>query len=241
MENPNHNIDTHTNSHTPLYKAVGEVAALWALANVGYYVILPLFGFQLNYNLAPIVIAGYFLLWAIISTVLFWDLFKRNTTEKHRIWIYGILSLASAALIWGMLYLFSSLPILQISHLSFDIDILFSTPWYFLPKSFEILVQQILIAVLVLEFYSRFNSLKETIISYAICFGGAHILLFSINGAPTLYALTMIVGSVLSALMFPYLILRIRGGFIYAYVIHLVFYILIATLLRTLPLYGFVF
>lgn len=234
-----HQNNVNNPNPTPLYKIIGEVAALWTLANVGYYVALPLFGFQLNYSSAPIVIAGYFFVWAMISTFFFWDLFRKSVQRKNRIWLYGILSLASAALIWGMLYLFSSLPLLQTSHLPFDPDILFSTPWYFLPKSIEVLVQQILIAILVLEFYSRFNSLKETIISYAICFGGAHILLFSLNGAPTPYALMMILGSLLSSLVFPYLILRVRGGFIYTYVIHLVFYIILATILRTLPIYGY--
>jgi hypothetical protein len=219
---------------------MGEIAALWTLANVGYYIVLPLFGYQLSYNSAPIVISGYFLLWALISTAYFWNLFKKNVAKNYHIWIYGILSLGSAALIWGLLYLFSFLPILQGPHLSAYTDILFATPWYFLPKSIEILVQQVLITVLVLEFYSRFNSLKETIGSYAICFGGAHIILFSINGTPTLYAITMIVGSLLSALIFPYLILRVRGGFVYSYMIHLIFYILLAMLLRTLPLYGYI-
>lgn len=234
-------INTDNNIHAPLYIVLGEIAALWVLANVGYYVILPVLGYQLSYNSAPIVIAGYFLLWALISTAYFWNLLKKNVIKKHHIWIYGILSLGSAALIWGLLYLFSFLPILRIPQLPFNTDILFSTPWYFLPKSIEILVQQILITVLVLELYFRFNSLKETVIGYAICFGGAHILLFSINGAPTPYALLMIVGSLLSALIFPYLILRVRGGFIYAYTIHLVFYIILATLLRTFPLYSYVF
>ncbi|KKR02442.1 MAG: hypothetical protein UT29_C0002G0004 [Candidatus Yanofskybacteria bacterium GW2011_GWA1_39_13] len=241
MEQSKLNTHIENKSHAPLYKTLGEVAALWTVANVGYYTILPLFGLRLSYNSAPIVIAVYFLLWAIVSTLFFWDLFKKNVTKKQNIWLYGTLSLGSAGLIWGMLYFFSFLPALEVPILSFNTDILFSTPWYFLPKSIEILVQQILIAVLVLEFYSRFNSLKETVISYAICFGLAHVLLFSINGAPTTYALMMIAGSVLSALIFPYLILRIRGGFIYAYVIHLVFYIILATILRTLPLYGYVF
>lgn len=235
------NINNENKIDTPLYKIVGEVAALWTLANVGYYVALPLFGYQLSYNSAPIVIAGYFLLWALISTLYFWKVFRKNVAKESHIWLYGGLSLVSAILIWGLLYLFSFLPAPQGLLLSFNTDILFSTPWYFLPKSIEILVQQILIAVLVLEFYSRFNSLKETAVSYAISFGLAHVLLFSINGAPTPYALMMIAGSVLSALIFPYLILRVQGGFIYAYVIHLIFYILVATLLRTLPLYGYVF
>lgn len=234
------NINTDNNNlYVPLYKVVGEIAALWTLANVGYYVILPVLDYQLSYNSAPIVIAGYFLLWALISTLYFWNLLKKNVAKNYHIWVYGILSLGSAALIWGLLYLFSFLPIQQGPNLSAYTDILFATPWYFLPKSIEILVQQILITVLVLEFYSRFNSLKETAVSYAICFGGAHILLFSINGAPTLYALMMTVGSVLSALVFPYLILRVRRGFVYSYMIHLVFYILLAMLLRTLPLYGY--
>jgi len=233
-------IKTDKNIHAPLYIVLGEIAALWVLANVGYYTILPIFGYQLSYNSAPIVIAGYFLLWALISIVNFWELFKKHFKAKYHIWTYGILSLGSAALIWGLLYLFSFLPILKGPHLAPYTDILFATPWYFLPKSVEILVQQTLIAVLILEFYFRFNSLKETIISYAICFGGAHVLLFYIGSAPTQYAVIMTLGSLLSSLIFPYLILRVRGGFVYSYMIHLVFYILLAILLHTWPLPGYI-
>jgi hypothetical protein len=233
-------INTDNNTHAPLHKVLGEIAAFWVLANVGYYVILPMLGYQLSYNSAPIVIAAYFLLWALISTAYFWELFKNHFTAKYKIWTYSILSLGSAALIWGLLYLFSSLPIPHGPNLAPYTDILFATPWYFLPKSTEILVQQILISVLLLEFSLRFNSLKETIIGYAICFGGAHVLLFYIGNAPIPYAIIMIAGSLLSALIFPYLILRVRGGFVYSYMIHLIFYILLAILLHTWPLHGYV-
>ena len=233
-------INTDNKTHAPLYIVLGEIVALWVLANVGYYIILPMLGYQLSYNSAPIVIACYFLLWALISIVNFWELFKKHFRAKYHIWTYGILSLGSAGLIWGLLYLFSFLPILKGPHLAPYTDILFATPWYFLPKSVEILVQQILIASLILEFKFRFNSLKDTIISYAICFGGAHVILYYISSAPIQFAVIMTVSSLLSALIFPYLILQVRGGFVYSYMIHLIFYILLAILLHTWPLPGYV-
>lgn len=225
----------HPDADTPLYWVLGEVAALWAIVNAGYYMLQPLFGLELSYNSSPFVIAGYYAVWVAISLAYFWDLFKKKVTVKYHIWLYGLLSLSSAGAIVGLLYIFSQLPILQgISSAPYT-DILFATPWYFLPKSIEILIQQILIAVMVLELSFHFPTLREIKIAYAVCFGGAHVLLFSITGAPTPHAAMMITGSVLSALIFPPLILRVRGGFVYAYMIHLLFYILLAIILRTLP------
>ncbi len=37
--------------HRPLYTVLGEIAALWAIANFGYFILFPSFGFDLSYNL----------------------------------------------------------------------------------------------------------------------------------------------------------------------------------------------
>ncbi len=179
------------------------------------------------------------MIWAAISIAYFWPIFKRRLPSKHSIWISGGLSLGLAGLAWVLLYILSRLPAVQGTLHAPYTDLLFANSWYFLPKALEILAQQILITVLVFELYHRFKSLKEVIIGYAICFGGAHILLYSITGAPTLYALIMIVASVLSALIFPYFILKIRGGLVYTYAIHLIFYIILGILFHTWALPGY--
>ncbi len=213
----------------------GEMAGLWLFANLGYFLIFPALGLGLSYNTSPIVIAVYFLSWAGITLFYFWDLFALWLPVRNQIWLYVVLSLGFGALVWGLLYVFSFLPALSGFHLTPSTDILFANPWYFLPKSAEVLMQQLLITVLVLVLSFRLHSLKKVIIGFAFCFGGAHLLLFSIPDTVTAYALIMTIGSFLSALVFPYLIVRVRGGFVYSYAIHLLFYIFLAMLLHAWP------
>lgn len=222
----------HGGSQDPLYIVLGELIGLWLLANAGYYLILPALGFDLSYNSAPILIAIYFFVWAGVALFYYRNLFTKWLTVEHRIWVHILWSLGFAALIWGLLYELAQLPIPTGIRLAPYTDILFATSWYFLPKSMEVLVQQILITVLVLDLSFRFHSLKKVILGYAVCFGGAHVILFLLNGTPTSYALFMTTGAVLSSLVFPYFILRVQQGFVYTYTIHLVFYIVLAMLLH---------
>ncbi len=219
----------------PLHMIFGEMAGLWLFANLGYFLIFPALGLGLSYNTSPIVIAVYFLSWAGITLFYFWDLFALWLPVRNQIWLYVVLSLGFGALVWGLLYVFSFLPALNGFHLTPSTDILFANPWYFLPKSAEVLMQQLLITVLVLVLSFRLHSLKKVIVGFALCFGGAHLLLFSIPDTVTAYALIMTIGSFLSALVFPYLIVRVRGGFVYSYAIHLLFYIFLAMLLHAWP------
>ena len=227
-------------SKSPLHLVLGELIGLWLLANAGYYLILPALGFDLSYNSAPILIALYFLLWAGVALFYYRNIFTRWLTVEHRIWVHIVWSLGFAALIWGLLYEFAQLPILTGIRLAPYTDILFATSWYFLPKSAEVLVQQILITVLVLDLSYRFHSFKKVVFGYAALFGGAHVILFVLNGTPTPYAVLMTTGAVLSALVFPYFILRVKEGFVYTYTIHLVFYIVLAMLLHAWPPPGYI-
>ncbi|MDO8742176.1 MAG: hypothetical protein Q7J45_01380 [bacterium] len=227
-------------SKSPLHLVLGELIGLWLLANAGYYLILPALGFDLSYNSAPILIALYFLLWAGVALFYYRNIFTRWLTVEHRIWVHIVWSLGFAALIWGLLYEFAQLPILTGIRLAPYTDILFATSWYFLPKSAEVLVQQILITVLVLDLSYRFHSFKKVVLSYMACFGGAHVILFLLNGTPTPYAVLMTTGAVLSSLVFPYFILRVKEGFVYTYTIHLVFYIVLAMLLHAWPPPGYI-
>ena len=118
-------------------------------------------------------------------------------------------------------------------------DLVFATPWYFLPKAVEILVQQLLITLVIIELFYKYNSLRKVIIGYIICFGGAHIILFLVNGAPAPYAIFITASAFLTSFIFPWLTIRVRSGFVYAYSIHFAFYILLAMLLHAFPPPGY--
>ncbi|MCE9628850.1 MAG: hypothetical protein K8Q91_02520 [Candidatus Vogelbacteria bacterium] len=223
----------------PLYKVLGQITILWSGANIGYYWLLPLFGYQLSYNSTPIIIALYFLIFAVISIFLFWDLFSSWVEPDYHIWLYILLSLGFSATISVLLYGFSFLPVLQGFRFPPYTDILFATPWYFLPKATDILLQQVLITALILAFHFRFECLKKVAVGYILIFGGAHIILFILNSSPTPYAIFMTLGSIVSGLFFPYLLIRVRGGFVYNYVIHFSFYLILATTLHLLPPPGY--
>ncbi len=230
---------THNRLADPPHIIFGELTGLWMLANAGHFLIFPALGLGLSYNTAPISIAVYFFLWAGITLFYFRDLFLQWLPKDKPIGRYVLSSLGCGALVWGLLYLFSFLPILRGLNLAPFTDILFASPWYFLPKSAEVLMQQMLITVLVLELHFRLHSFKKVVTGYAALFGGAHVLFYLVNGAPTEYAAIMTIGALLSAFVFPHLILRVRGGLMYSYTIHLLFYIFLAVLLHAWPPPGY--
>lgn len=219
-------------NHVPLYALLGDIAALWTITSVGYYFLLPVFGFSLSYNAAPVVISGYYIFWAVVSVMVFWNFFEDWIEFEHRVWIYAALSLGFAGAVWGGLYTLAHLPAVYNTSFRAAADILTATPWYFLPKAVEILVQQVLVAALVLALWAHFRSFHEVRLGYAIIFGGAHVALFMLNSAPTAYAALMTIGAICSTFIFPYLILRVKSGFIYAYMIHFMFYVTLALALR---------
>lgn len=226
--------DTEDNIKAPLYVVLGRIAGFWIMANAGYFLLFPIFGVELSYNESPIIFAAYFAIWAAISAYDFRELFETLLSARSRIWKYAALSLFCAALVWMLLYVLSLIPQLTGPVLAPYSDLLFATPWYFLPKSIEVLMQQILITALIFALAVRFHSLKKIMIGYAATFGLAHLLLF-VAGAPGPYVSIMTAAALISTLVFPYLILRVRGGFVIAYSVHLIFYIVLAMILHSWP------
>ncbi len=226
-------------SKETLVRSVFDVFALWILVNVGYFTLFPAIGYELDYNSSPIAIAAYFLLCAGFCIYYFWPLFNHSITLDARIRTESVMSLGLAALISALLYGLSHLPTLSgPSNVPYT-DILLSTPWYFMPKMAEILLQQILVAVLVLKLFERLQSLYLTIIWYSVIFGGGHVLLFAFTDASSEHATFMTLGALASSFVFPYLLLRVRGGFLYTYTIHVLFYIGLALILHTWPPPGY--
>lgn len=217
-----------------LFQTLGEAAGVWMVANAGYYVVLPALGFSLNYNTAPFIIAGYFFVWFIIAVTAFRDIL-RTLLFENRLWVYAATILAAGIVVPALLVQLSQLPIPHSSNPSYYSDILFATPWYFLPKVADILLQQTLIATIILALAAHIRSLKTLSYTYAVLFGGAHVVLFLLSDTPSAYAAMMTGGALVSAAIFPYLILRVRSGFVYTFSIHLLFYLVLVLALHTWP------
>lgn len=216
-------------SKAPLYEVIGVIAAFWTIALTGHHILLPALGFSDSYNLSPIANAVYYALFSLLATAYFWRLFRSWATSGTAVWRdLGLSLVAAISIVFGVVFLTTISP----SDVVVPVELFFATPWYFLPKSFDVLFQQILISTLILELYARTRSLQYTLTLYALLFVGAHIALFSWNNAPFLYAAPITLWSLASTFVFPYLLLRVPSGFVYNYSIHLASYIVLATILH---------
>jgi|SRR3989344_3473729 len=89
-------------------------------------------------------------------------------------------------------------------------------------KSMDILAQQLFVVLLVLFLQDAGLSFKQIILSFALVFGIVHLpLIFLERGWPSWY---FTIGSILSAILFPILIIKVHYGFVYSYIVHWIFY-----------------
>lgn len=214
-----------------LVKTLGHIIVLWAGVLVGYYVLLPYLGLDIGYNSHPFLVADYYAAWSLATFLAFERIFLAHLPQARRLRLDSVLSaffvVAASIFLWA----FSFLSAPHIPSLEPATDLLLATPWYFLPKSIEIFLQQLLIAAFVFELDRQRYALQTIIITYALAFGAAHtLLIFTGSFPPTVLIMTL--GAILSAAVFPYLLLRVRHGFLYSYVIHWAFYALMALALR---------
>lgn len=173
--------------------------------------------------------AAYFLVLAGITVILF-----HNTVPPIR----DILTRLSAVVLAFMICLHVSVYYLsrrflrkpramierhpQEFFLTFDYRYLFS-------KTFEVLFQQIMIAVLVLTIARMTGNIVHIILIYAFIFSTAHIPMMKMFGDQAQsFAWFYVASAIASSLIFPPLIIKVNGGLVYAYVIHSFFYTLLA-------------
>ena|SRR3989338_1920912 len=93
-------------------------------------------------------------------------------------------------------------------------------------KSFDLFSQQVFIVLLAFFLKEAGLTIKEIIVAFALIFGIVHApLIWLDKGWPAWY---FTVFAVLSAIVFPLLILKVNYGFVYSYIVHMVFYTLTA-------------
>jgi len=158
-----------------------------------------------------------------LVAVVTWPRFASWDTFDSRLASYLVWSASFGGCILFAAYVLPYLPPVHWKESWTPPDVVLASPLYFLPKSMEILFQQLLIVALVLALSAQRCSLHRISISSALIFGGAHVLL-AFGGVPIGYVIRFMLSAALFGLLFPYLILRVRNGFAYSYVIHWVYY-----------------
>jgi hypothetical protein len=210
-----------------------QIAAIWSVSDIGFYFLLPVLGQQPSYNAASIASALYYVFWIGIAVITFWPLYTswalytKWTTFENRWTSYAVWSFALAGCILFATYLLPMLPAPQWTQSWSPPEVRDATPWYFLPKSIEILLQQLLVLALVLALAAQRYSLKKISVYCAVAFGIAHILL-AFTGVPPGYVVRFMVAATAFGFAFPYLILRVPNGLLYAYIVHWLYYALTA-------------
>lgn len=200
------------------------IAVLWLAADAGYFYLLPAFGLNGSYSASSIPIAIYYALWVVIAIAVFWRVYRAWwTTCENRLGTYILFSIAFAALTLFPGYALPLLPPINWAEPWTPPEIVFATPWYFLPKSVEILFQQLLVVAMVVAFSGRQSALWTTSVSCALLFGAIHILV-ALQDVPLGYVVRLVVVGSAFGLVFPYLILRMRNGLVYAYIAHWSYY-----------------
>jgi hypothetical protein len=206
-----HEIDARK---AQLVWAIAQIAAIWTVSDAGYYFLLPAFGVAPNYNAGSVAVSLYYGFWIGIAVITFWPLYRTS---------YIVWSLSFAACIFFAAYVLPSLPAIKWTESWNPPDVRVATASYFLPKSIEILFQQLLVVALVLALSAQRYSIRTISIYCALVFGASHILL-AFGGVPWGYVIRFMVSAAAFGFVFPYLILRVPNGLAYSYVIHWAYY-----------------
>lgn len=212
-----------------LFWTLAQIAAIWTISDVGYYYLLPALGAQPNYNGGSVAITLYYVFWIGITVITFWPVYAswprygKWATFENQITSYLVWSLSFAACLLFAAYVLPLLPSIHWKESWSPPELVFATPWYFLPKSIDILFQQLLVVALVLAMAAQHYSIRKISVYCAIVFGAAHVLLM-FGGVPIGYVIRFMISAAAFGFLFPYLILRVPNGLAYSYVVHWLYY-----------------
>jgi hypothetical protein len=228
---PNYlSVRTRVSKKALLRWTLALIAGIWMVSDVGYYFVLPALGHKPDYNDGPIAALLYYGFWTGFTVIMFWPVYAmwpryaKWATFENRLASIVVWSLAFVGAVLFVAYVVPTLP-------QFDWhdewgtppELPLATPWYFLPKSIEILFQQLLVVALVLTLAAEKYSLRRISLYSAALFGAAHLLL-AFGSVPWGYVARFAMLAAVFGLAFPYLILRVPNGFAYSYVVHWGYY-----------------
>ncbi|KJS20517.1 MAG: hypothetical protein VR78_01450 [Hoeflea sp. BRH_c9] len=206
----------------------GLVAAIWTGNSLAYYGLSSALGLTNGYQQRPILFAALNGAFALGVALVFrgsrarWE----RVAPKAEAWP-KVLVFAGA-----LAFVFLGLPALPAINWQTDAvmpTLMAATAPYFLPKTLEIWFQQILIVTLIMGFWQHGLPLRKMAILLGAMFGGFHLTLV-LNGNDPFYIARYTVAATLMASVMPWLILRVRSGYTWAFGIHWAFYAVDKTL-----------
>lgn len=199
------------------------LAAAWAASSFGYFWSETLLSTEIGYNEAPLFYAAYYAIWSVF---VFW-FFRRTlivpsgfqVSYERSIWV-------TALLVSMTIFLFLILPRLPETawtRSETPVEFFHANSWYFIPKTTEIIFQQVLIAALIFALKDYKMTLPTLSLVTALLFGGIHLTLALSYDNP-LYVLRYAIAATIFGAIVPYLILRVRNGFFISFAIHSGYY-----------------
>ncbi|MCF2905927.1 hypothetical protein L0666_13085 [Octadecabacter sp. CECT 8868] len=206
------------------------VASFWAVSSLLYYWLVDAMSLERGYDEAPFLFTAYYLIWAGLAAVWFRALLFSDLSAKRA--SYQAAIMVPMMVVLGA-YVTVVLPMLP--EVSVDLapsnppEFMFATAWYYLPKSADILFQQVLIAAMIFAMARRNIKLRYIAITMAILFGGYHLTL-GFDGFTAFYVTRFTLSATVFGLFVPYLYLQSRNGFQWAYGLHWSFYAIDATI-----------
>ncbi len=202
---------------------IGSIAAIWIVSDVGFYYLFPLLGLAPSYNDHPVWSALYYAAWIGLALVVFRGQYRGWSAFEPTPAVLAVVILLAASFFLYAVTAPSLLPQVTWEEGSPAPDILLADPWYFLPKSVDILFQQLLIVALVLALSRHQHDLRRISVLCAMLFGGTHLLL-AFGGLPLMYVIRFTIFATLFGFVFPYLILRKKNGLVWSYALHWIYY-----------------
>src|SRR6185437_16027182 len=124
-----------------------QIAAIWVASDLGYYFLLPALGLTASYDESEVGVTLYYVFWLGIAAIAFWPLYgswarySKWAMFENRLTSSIIWSVAFAGCALFTAYVLPSLPSAAWTESWRPPEIRLATPWYFLPKSIEILFQ----------------------------------------------------------------------------------------------------
>lgn len=204
--------------------ALLSVAALWSASSYGYYALVDALGLESGYNEAPFAFAAYYMIWTGLAVLWFRQVLA-GSLVRRKIVAHAI-AMAPLMLVFAIFVavVLPSLPPVSVWRAPSDPpEFMFASGWYYLPKSADILFQQVLVASMIYTAAQSKLRLMTISIGMGLMFGGFHLLL-ALDGFLPLYVARFTTAASLFGLVVPYLYLRLKHGFRWAYALHWSFY-----------------
>ncbi len=206
-----------------------SVAVLWSASSYGYYALVEALGLKSGYNDAPVTFAAYYLIWSGIALLWFRNVLTDGLTLPPVLAHVRAMLPVLAVCVAFVAVVLPSLPPVSMWRAPADPpEFMFASGWYYLPKSADILFQQVMVAAIIFRAATLKFRLIFISIGLSLAFGGFHLLL-ALDGFAPLYVARFTMAACIFGLIAPYIYLRQQHGFRWAYALHWSFYALDAT------------